>query len=372
MRWVLASHSCDNLIIGGGLSGIYAAFLLAERGEEFVLLEARSRLGGRILSPLWQGMACDLGPSWYWPEIQPLMVRLIEHFELPVFRQYEEGNGRYQLNGNLIRNLSGYVMEPLSFRLEGGMIRLVEVLRQRISPAAIFLESPVCGLVRCADGVEVTVGRLEEEPRAVYQADRVILALPPRLAAATILFTPELSHELTQALLQIPTWMACQAKFSALYEEPFWRHQGLSGQGFSQCGPMAEIHDGSADGGFPAGLIGFLGVPAAGRREPEPLQQAILEQLALLYGQPAAHPAMTFYQDWAREPFTATFYDQPPLREHPLYRPPAGQTAIWDGLVAFAGTETSEHQGGYLEGALYAAARAVDGNPLSRLPLKRL
>ena len=38
-------------IVGGGLSGLYAAWLLAERGiRDWVLFEARSTLGGRILS----------------------------------------------------------------------------------------------------------------------------------------------------------------------------------------------------------------------------------------------------------------------------------------------------------------------------------
>jgi monoamine oxidase len=41
----------DTIIIGGGLSGIYAAFLMATKKKSFVLLEARSRVGGRILSP---------------------------------------------------------------------------------------------------------------------------------------------------------------------------------------------------------------------------------------------------------------------------------------------------------------------------------
>ncbi len=350
---------CENIIIGGGLSGLYAAFLLAEKGREFLVLEARSRLGGRILSPASEGFASDLGPSWFWPENQPLMVDFIKYFRLSAFRHYEEGIGRYQLTGKLIRNLSGYRMEPLSWRLEGGMVRLVEVLRERLPAASICFESPVCGLVKEPGGVKVIVGRLEEEPVALYRAGRVILALPPRLAAATILFTPDLSPDLTQEMLKTPTWMAGQAKFCALYREPFWRRTGLSGQGFSQCGPMSEIHDGSASGGTPGGLVGFLGVPAAGRDAAAALRTAILEQFALLFGSEALSPVATFYQDWAREPFTATRFDQAPLREHPLYRPPAGQTAIWDGLVALAGTETSEHQGGYLEGALAAAIRAV-------------
>ena len=44
---------------------------------------------------------------------------------------------------------------------------------------------------------------------------------------------------------------------------------------------------------------------------------------------------------------------------HPDYRPPGGVTAIWDGRLHFAGTETADQHGGYLEGALAAAERSA-------------
>jgi monoamine oxidase len=47
------------------------------------------------------------------------------------------------------------------------------------------------------------------------------------------------------------------------------------------------------------------------------------------------------------------------MYQHPLYHPPAGKTSIWDGTIHFAGTETADQHGGYLEGALTAAERAV-------------
>jgi monoamine oxidase len=349
----------DTLIIGGGLSGVYAATLLQTKQRPFLLLEARSHPGGRILSPAFRGYRSDMGPSWFWPEIHPLMARLIENLGLTAFRQYETGYGRYQAAPGVIRNLSGYVMEPESWRLEGGMIALLEALLAKLPPETIRTGQPVCRLEQVPDGIRVEVGELEKQPEAVYQARRVILALPPRLTASTILFSPELSPELTQGMLKTPTWMAGQAKFAALYEEPFWRKRQFSGQAFSQVGPMSEIHDGSNRQGGPYGLVGFLGLPAAARRDETSLQAAILEQLAEIFGPAARQPLVTFYRDWAREPFTATRFDQAPLREHPLYRPPAGQTGCWENRLLFAGTETSEHQGGYLEGALAAAVRAV-------------
>ena len=54
----------------------------------FRLYEARERLGGRILSqPTQAGGRVDLGPTWFWPETQPSITRLIEDLGLPTQAQ---------------------------------------------------------------------------------------------------------------------------------------------------------------------------------------------------------------------------------------------------------------------------------------------
>ena len=355
----MTTETVDTLIIGGGISGIYAAYLLSQKNKSFVVLEARERMGGRILSPEHQGLYCDLGPSWYWPDINPKMAHLIQALGLKGYRQFEEGMGRYQIPNGAVHTVRGYPMQPPCWRLCGGMMALITKLCAHIPDHAIRLNHPVCEIEKNPGGALVSVGELEKEPWARFDTNKVILALPPRLAAATILFTPDLSHNLTQAMLSIGTWMAGQAKFCALYEEPFWRQTGLSGHGFSERGPLGEIHDGSNNGAGPYGLTGFLGIPAVQRSHEQRLTEAILSQLAMIYGKPAAQATAFFYKDWARERFTATQYDQPPMYQHPYYHPPTGQTSIWDGTIHFAGTETADEHGGYLEGALNAAERAV-------------
>lgn len=356
----MTTETVDTLIIGGGLSGLYAAWLLSKKNRSFVILEARERIGGRILCAEHNGFFSDLGPSWYWPEINAKITSLIQTFGLKGYRQFEEGMGRFEDFNGLVRTVGGYATAPVSWRLSGGMTALITRLSEMIPKSAIRLNSPVFEIERKRTGALVSVGDVEEEPWTQFRSGRVILAMPPRLAASTMLFTPDLSHHLTQAMLRTGTWMAGQAKFYALYDSPCWRLAGLSGQAFSQRGPLGEIHDGSNNGQGPYGLTGFIGIPAAQRKREKSITDAILSQLAAIYGKPAAQPAAFYYQDWAREKFTATQFDQPPMREHPVYQPPAGRTSVWDDILHFAGTETASQQGGYLEGALVSAERAVN------------
>ena len=62
----------DVAIVGGGLCGLALAHSLQARGSDWRLFEARSRLGGRVLTAEdVDGTPVDLGATWYWPATQP-------------------------------------------------------------------------------------------------------------------------------------------------------------------------------------------------------------------------------------------------------------------------------------------------------------
>ncbi|HEY2643467.1 MAG TPA: FAD-dependent oxidoreductase, partial [Galbitalea sp.] len=93
------------VIIGGGISGLASAALLAREGHEVILLEAHTRLGGRADSWARAGFRFDTGPSWYlMPEVFDHFYRLLgtsaaEQLNLvtldPGYRVFFEGERRH-------------------------------------------------------------------------------------------------------------------------------------------------------------------------------------------------------------------------------------------------------------------------------------
>jgi monoamine oxidase len=217
----------------------------------------------------------------------------------------------------------------------------------------------VTALALTDDGVTLTIARANGEPQQLM-ADQVIAAIPPRVLAETVRFTPALDAVIDQRWRHTPTWMAPHAKFVALYDRPFWRDAGLSGMVQSMVGPMPEIHDATTASGQ-AALFGFVGVGAAQRAtlgEPA-LTTACIAQLARLFGPQAEDPAATLLKDWAADPLTATSADQI-ATGHPVPEVTPWVQGVWQQRLSLAGSETSPREPGYLAGAVIAARRAVD------------
>jgi monoamine oxidase len=344
------------VIVGGGLSGLTAARLLHAARMPFVLLEARTRLGGRILSE--DGF--DLGPAWFWPDMQPGIARLVEELGLTAFPQYSEGDVLVEQAPNLApARYPGFGQMASSFRIAGGTAALVAALARDLPQDRLWLGVTVTHVELRDGGVTLTLrdsaGKCEtSEGRAL------LLALPPRLAEKTIAFTPALPPDVRARWRAMPTWMAPHAKFVAVYAKPFWRDNGLCGTAQSGVGPMVEIHDASAmperDGG--AALFGFVGVPADARRRvgETVLRQHCLAQLVRLFGQEAGEPIATYFKDWAVDKFTATAADN---GEHPEVTSAPWFDAAWSSRAVMAGSESAPAHPGYLEGALLAAEAAV-------------
>ncbi|WP_454695007.1 flavin monoamine oxidase family protein [Achromobacter aegrifaciens] len=343
----------DTVIVGAGLSGLYAAFLLERHGADYLLLEGRDRLGGRILG----AGSYDLGPTWFWPAIQPELGAIVRELGLPIVPQYEAGAMMVERSGPPAR-MPGYPSYPASMRLATGMTGLAEALRARLDPTRIKQGQVVTRLHATGHAIDVHAQDHEGRTHAVSAA-RVLLAVPPRLAQARIAFDPPLPATWAAQWRGTPTWMAPHAKYLAVYGAAFWREQGLSGAARSARGPLAEVHDASTDQG-PA-LFGFVGVPAAARLSAgqDVLMAHCRAQLARLFGPQALTPVHEYFKDWAQDPHTATPADGIDNSAHAAAPGMAAESGPWQDRLAGIASEWSAAFPGYLAGAVDAAASGV-------------
>ncbi len=340
----------QTLIIGGGLSGLSLAYRLQQAGHDYQLVDARPRLGGRIKSLDVHGAKFDLGPSWVWPG-QHRVAQLVSALGLRLFDQWSAGDQLFEHpSGEIVRN-SGFMSMAGSLRIAGGTTALTDALAAQLDPTKIQTDTPVTAIddssaAQLADGQTIS-------------ANRIVLCLPPRLAA-DLHYAPALPQAALAALRAIPTWMAAHAKCVAVYPTPFWRSANLSGDASSRRGPLVEIHDASPDDAAYGALFGFVGLPADVRAQAgDALLPAAIDQLANLFGPQAKAPVAAKLEDWSQTPFTATPADASPPPGHPPYDMPKAVQNLWDGKLLFAVTEMAPDNGGLVEGALAASEKAA-------------
>lgn len=362
-------------IVGGGLSGLYAASLLERAGlDSYSLIEARDTLGGRILSPSTTASEhtddeaptydidrFDLGPTWLWPAYQRDLDHLVRKLGLSIFPQHMEGDSLVErgIGAQPIR-VRGYQDSLTSMRLAGGMGTLVHALRQTINADRLQLGRTV-RLLRISNNlVEIeTVDR--DHQVTVTMADHVLLAVPPRLAVESIDFAPQLPIATRQQWQATPTWMAPHAKYVATFESPFWRDDGLSGEARSVVGPLGEIHDASMPGGR-AALFGFFSLPATVRRTASEgvLRAHCRAQMRRLFGPRAGTPLNDWIKDWAADPLTATAADLDGAAQGHAAAPHfAPLESPWTGRLTGIASEWSRDFPGYVAGAIDAARKGV-------------
>lgn len=375
-------------IIGGGLAGLYTAYLLAKNKILFELIKAKPILGGRIYGEktFVSDYKIDLGPSWIFPHQQEIQT-LVTDLGLQLIEQYNAGDAIFQRNAHEPAQQIRGVAPPPMYRIFGGTTKLIDCLANGINEQNICLSTVVNSLR--FDGQHWQLDLLSNslpsdsdnhsqsyagsQKFKVYSAhyERIVIATPPRVIAH-LLKSGETTSDNAKTFLsllgskfeQTPTWMAAQAKFAVTYDQPFWRERGLSGQAFSQVGPLGEIHDASfedSEGNSVFALFGFVGIPFAHRQHAtsEQIKNACLAQLLAIFGSQAIKYTQTYYKDWGTDNFTATDLDQNQVSVHPHIDLASEQAQLQQLKLHLATSEFSEHDAGYMEGAVLAAKRAV-------------
>ena len=343
----------DVVVVGGGIAGLSCAHTLAQDGCAVKCFEARDRVGGRALTVEVAGLHLDLGATWYWNN-EPLIASLMRQLSLDGFAQENGGEAMFEPQERPPHRLGGNPLGSPALRFTAGAQSLPEALAARLPDGVLSLSDPVRAIEYRPDGVVVHAAH------SSVSAEHVIVALPPALAVTTIDFTPDLPVQVQQAAGTTPVWMGDVVKAVAVYDEPFWRADGLAGAAVSYRGPFREFHDHS---GFEANgrgaIFGFA--PAAQLWNLDDLAMAGLfrEQLGRLFGPRAAEPRAIHVLNWANERYTNPEavvgrnvqggFGNPNLR-----------VATGNGRIHWASTEIDTAYGGHIEGAIRAAIHATE------------
>ncbi len=352
----------DTAIIGGGLCGIVLARHLHGQGKEFAVFEARPRLGGRIytVTDKTSGLAMDLGPTWFWPDRQPLMVQLVADLKLQDFPQHDEGIVLHLREADKNpEQIVGSQVHSGARRLEGGMASLIAAIVKDLPQERFHLGHVLTDVKDMGDRV-VLLFRVGDHFSQI-EAKRVVLALPPRLVHEHIRFSPDLDGATRTAMRDADTWMAAQAKVAISYDKPYWREAGQAGNAFvtHEQAVVGEIYDACDMAGTKAALAGFVSLGPELRRDfAVGLQVLFDSQMVMVFGQAVVDGGEQYYQDWATEPFTCSSADlEPSMAEHVDFANPMLRRALWSGKLYLGGSETASRGAGYLEGAIEVARR---------------
>jgi monoamine oxidase len=215
----------------------------------------------------------------------------------------------------------------------------------------VILNAPVHIITQDDQGVSVASDDL------TVTGQYAIIAIPPTLAGR-LRYRPKLPAHRDQLTQRLP--MGTVIKVHCLYDTPFWRDDGLSGQVASDSGIVRVTFDNSPESGSPGVLLGFIEGDEGriwGRRSVDERRAAVLECLVRYFGDKAADPFEYIEQNWAEEEYTRGCYAG--------YLPPGVMTMYGDALRApvgrlhWAGTETATVWNGYMDGAVQSGERAA-------------
>jgi monoamine oxidase len=235
-------------------------------------------------------------------------------------------------------------------RIVGGTQQLSDKMAAALGERVI-LNAPVHTIAQDEHGVRV------EADGAKVRAKRAIIALPPTLAGR-LRYRPALPGYRDQFTQRIP--MGTVIKVQCLYETPFWRDEGLTGQVTSDTGAVRITFDNTPASGSPSILLGFIEGDEGrrwGRHSMEERRAEVLDCLARYFGERARVPQEYVEISWAEEEYSRGCYAG--------FLPPGVLTTYGEALRApvgrlhWAGTETATEWNGYMDGALQAGKRAA-------------
>jgi monoamine oxidase len=232
----------------------------------------------------------------------------------------------------------------------GGMGAIYRPMAAELGDS-LHLNTPVRRIIQDDEGVTV------EADGMTVRAHRVIVAVPIAIASQ-ILYEPMLPVDRSFLHQRMPLGGA--VKINIVYDEPFWRNDGLTGQSFAPESLANLTIDASTDQPRPGVMCVINEGPTARRyskMSADDQKRAVLAELVNRFGQKAATPVAYFDQDWSIERYSGGgMISHAPtgvLTEFgPALREPCGR-------IHWAGTESSAVMYGWIDGAIRSGERAA-------------
>lgn len=327
----------------------------------------------RLLAATWsRGRRVDLGAPARSPGAVALDGQTVASFE----RRLTRSRTARAVADVAIRTIFGAEPGEISLlyylfyaRAGGGLLNLIGTEGAAQDARFVLGAQTVASRIAAGLGDRVITGRpvraIDQRgarvrvlgPELEVSGRRAIVAIPPALFARLEL-DPPMPADRAQLFERMP--MGITAKVHLIYERPFWRERGQSGELASTAAPVTATFDNSSADGSVAALLAFVvGAPArrwaslaaADRRA------AILDQLGRCFGDEARRPVAYVEQNWADEPFTGGCPTG--VLAPGALTGSAATLAAPLGKIHVAGTETADRWCGYMEGAVRSGERAA-------------
>ncbi|MDV7086347.1 FAD-dependent oxidoreductase [Rhodococcus sp. IEGM 248] len=232
----------------------------------------------------------------------------------------------------------------------GGMGAVYRPMAAEIGDA-LHLSQPVRDIAQDGDGVTVRSADMS------VRARRAIVAVPLAIASQ-ILYEPLLPMDRSFLHQRMPS--GAVMKIAVLYDEPFWRADGLSGQSAAPDSPATVTIDASTDTGRPGVLCVIVEGPIARKLGTLPeaeRKNQVLAELTARFGAKAASPVDYIEQNWSVERYSGGGM---------LSHAPTGVLTQFGhalrepcGRIHWAGTESSSVMCGWVDGAIRSGERAA-------------
>jgi monoamine oxidase len=350
------------VIIGAGISGLVAGYELLRAGHQVTILEARRRVGGRVLTvraPFSDGQFAEAGAARI-PVNHTLTLGYADHFSLPLDPFYPNSGMFVNLsrgNRTLITASSylnappwpGSVLRKDYMKIRGGTDNLTRAFASSLV-GRIHLATPVVSVEHNSSSVVVWTAN-----GANYSADRVLCTVPLPVLHQ-IQFAPSLSPEKLQAISGGYDY-APSTRIFFQFAHRFWEDENLNGWGNTDW--PEEIWHPTWDQGGPKGvLLSYLRYNRAielDRLTGADQAKNVMDRWAPVFPRIRDHGVHSTTQSWTLDRWSLGGWAAPTVSQQAAL---GSHIGLAEGRIHFAGEHASANHG-WIQGSLVSGLRAA-------------